>query len=124
RLRLQRLALEAAERSALHEVNRLRVHPLDEPLETPVPLVDARQGTLPAAEVLVADAEARSPDLALATRTVTVAEARVKSAYRERWPALSVSAAIMPPRPLQPMWAASVGLSLPIYWWDKGSRPA
>src|SRR5262249_62303668 len=101
-----------------------RARPLDEPLETPVPLTDARQGTLPASEVLVADAEARSPDLALATRSVTVAEARVKSAYRERWPDLSVTAAIMPRGQLEPMWAASVGLSLPIYWWDKGSRPA
>jgi outer membrane protein TolC len=122
RLRLQRLALEATERSALHEVNRLRVHPLDEPLETPVPLTDARQGTLPPSEALVADAEARSPDLALATRNVNVAEVRVKSAYRERWPDLSITAAIMPRGQLEPMWAASVGLSLPIYWWDKGSR--
>ena len=122
RLRLQRLGLEAAERAALHAVNRLRVHPLDEPVETKVPLTDARPAALPAPEVLVADAEARSPDLALATRNVTVAEARVKSAYRERWPDLSVSAAIMPRGQLEPMWAASVGLSLPIYWWDKGSR--
>jgi outer membrane protein TolC len=122
RLRLQRLALESAERTALHEVNRLRVHPLDEPVETPVPLTDARTAALPAPEVLVADAEARSPDLALATRNVTVAEARVKSAYRERWPDLSVTAAIMPRGQIEPMWAASVGLSLPIYWWDKGSR--
>jgi len=122
RLRLQRLALEAAERSALHEVNRLRVHPLDEPVETPVPLTEARPGALPAPELLVADAEARSPDLTLATRGVTVAEARVKSAYRERWPDLSVTAAIMPRGQLEPMWAASVGISLPIYWWDKGSR--
>ena len=122
RLRLQRLALEAAERSALQEINRLRVHPLDEPVDTPVPLTEERAGPLPAPEVLVADAEARSPDLSLALRNVTVAEARVKSAYRERWPDLSVSAAIMPRGQLEPMWAASVGLSLPIYWWDKGSR--
>jgi len=122
RLRLQRLGLEAAERSALHEVNRLRVHPLEEAVETKIPLTDARPAALPTPEVLVADAEARSPDLALATRSVTVAEARVKSAYRERWPDLSVSAAIMPRGQLEPMWAASVGLSLPIYWWDKGSR--
>jgi outer membrane protein TolC len=122
RLRLQRLGLEAAERSALHEINRLRVHPLDEPVDTPVPLTEARIAPLPPPEALVADAEARSPDLALATRSVTVAEARVKSAYRERWPDLSVTAAIMPRGQLEPMWAASVGLSLPIYWWDKGSR--
>ncbi len=122
RLRLQRLGLEAAERSALHEINRLRVHPLDEPVDTPLPLTDIRLGTLPPPEALVADAEARSPDIALATRNVSVAEARVKSAYRERWPDLSLTAAIMPRGQLEPMWAASVGLSLPIYWWDKGSR--
>lgn len=122
RLRLQRLALEAAERSAVHEINRLRVHPLDEPVVTPVPLTEMRTGPLPSAEALLADAETRSPDLALASRNVTAAEARVKSAYRERWPDLSVTAAIMPRGQLEPMWAASVGLSLPIYWWDKGSR--
>ncbi len=122
RLRLQRLALEAAERSAVQEINRLRVHPLDEAVDTPVPLTETRAGPLPAPEALVDDAEARSPDLSLAMRNVTVSEARVKSAYRERWPDLSVSAAIMPRGQLEPMWAASVGLSLPIYWWDKGSR--
>jgi outer membrane protein TolC len=98
------------------------VHPLDELVDTPVPLTEALGGPLPPPEVLVADAEARSPDLSLAMRNVTVAEARVKSAYRERWPDLSFSAAIMPRGQLEPMWAASVGLSLPIYWWDKGSR--
>ena len=122
RLRLQRLGLEAAERSALHEINRLRVHPLEDLVDTPVPLTDIQLGTLPPREALVADAEARSPDIALATRNVSVAEARVKSAYRERWPDLSLTAAIMPRGQLEPMWAASVGLSLPIYWWDKGSR--
>ena len=122
RLRLQRLGLEASERTALQEINRLRVHPLDEPLPTPLPLTDVRPGPLPSADLLLADAETRSPDLALAARGAAVAEARVKSAYRERWPDLSLTAAIMPRGKLEPMWAASVGLSLPIYWWDKGSR--
>ncbi len=122
RLRLQRLAREASERTALQALNRLRVHPLDEPIETPVPLTADRPGPLPPAETLLADAEARSPDLALAARSALVAEAKVKSAYRERWPDLSLTAAIMPRGGLEPMWAASVGVSLPIYWWDKGSR--
>jgi len=122
RLRLQRLALEASERTALQGINRLRVHPLDEPIDTPVPLTTDRPGPLPPAEALLVDAEARSPDLALASRSALVAEAKVKSAYRERWPDLSVTAAIMPRGGLEPMWAASVGVSLPIYWWDKGSR--
>ncbi|MGZ6079049.1 MAG: TolC family protein [Myxococcaceae bacterium] len=122
RLRLRRLALEAAERTGVEVVNRLRVHPLDEPVETPLALADARLGPLPGPEALVTDAEARSPDLALALRSAGTAEARVKSAYRERWPDLSLTAAIMPRGKLEPMWAASVGLTLPIYWWDKGSR--
>lgn len=122
RLRLQRLALEAAERTAVEAINRLRVHPLDEPVDTPLALVDARVGPPPGPEALLADAEARSPDLAIASRSEGTAEARVKSAYRERWPDLSLTAAIMPRGKLEPMWAASVGLTLPIYWWDKGSR--
>ncbi|HZX40920.1 MAG TPA: TolC family protein, partial [Myxococcaceae bacterium] len=81
-----------------------------------------RPGPLPLPEALLADAEARSPDLALASRSAAVAEAKVKSAYRERWPDLSLTTAIMPRGGLEPMWAASVGISLPIYWWDKGSR--
>ncbi|HEY1418047.1 MAG TPA: TolC family protein, partial [Myxococcaceae bacterium] len=42
RLRLQRLALESTEQSSLHEVNRLRVHPLDEAIDTPVPLTELK----------------------------------------------------------------------------------
>lgn len=122
RLRLRRLALEAAERTSIEGINRLRVRPLDTPVETPLDLVDARLAPLPGPEALLADAEARSPDLALATRSAATSEVRVKSAYRERWPDLSVTAAIMPRGQLVPMWAASVGITLPIYWWDKGSR--
>ena len=47
RLRLQRLALEASERTALQGINRLRVHPLDEPLDTSGPLAADRPGPLP-----------------------------------------------------------------------------
>jgi outer membrane protein TolC len=122
RLRLLRLGLEASERSAVQALNRLRVHPLDEPISTTVPLADAKPEAVPGVERLLADAEARSPDLAIATRSAETSEVRVKSAYRERWPDLSVTAAIMPRGQLVPMWAASVGVSLPIYWWDKGSR--
>jgi outer membrane protein TolC len=122
RLRLLRLGLEASERTAVQALNRLRVHPLDEPVDTKVLLADTNPGTVPGVDQLLADAEARSPDLAIATRSAETSEVRVKSAYRERWPDLSLTAAIMPRGQLEPMWAASVGLSLPIYWWDKGSR--
>ena len=98
RLRRQRLALEAAERSSVQEVNRLRVHPLDEAVDTPVPLTEARPGPLPAPEVLLADAEARSPDLALASRSrrrppsLQTDRGKIQSALLALPPALFVEA--------------------------------
>ncbi len=114
RLRLQRLALESAERTGAAG---------DQPPARPPPRRAGRhparprrcppRSRCPRPEALLADAEARSPDLALAARNVGRREARVKSAYRERWPDLSLTAAIMPRGQLEPMWAASVGLIAP-----------
>jgi outer membrane protein TolC len=122
RLQLLRISLETTERTQLQELNRLRLQPLETPLPTPSRLADLRWPSLPAAEELLADAEARSPDLARAHQTTVVAERRVTSAYRERWPDISVTAAIMPRGSLEPMWAASVGLSVPLYWGQKQAR--
>ena len=76
RLRLQRLSLEATERTAVQALNRLRVHPLDEHIETTVALADTVPGGLPSLDDLLADAEERSPDLAIAARSTDVAEAK------------------------------------------------
>jgi outer membrane protein TolC len=122
RLVQQRLALEASERERLQALNRLRVHPLDEPIETRRRLADAADPPLPSAAEAFADAEARSPDLALAHRSVMTAERRVDLARRERYPDFTVSAAIMPRGGLDPMWSASVGVSLPIWAGRKQSR--
>jgi outer membrane protein TolC len=122
RLQLQRISLETTERTQLQELNRLRLQPLGTPLPTSTRLADLRWPALPSAEALLADAEARSPDLARARRTTVVAERRVTSAYRERWPDVSLTAAIMPRGGLEPMWAASLGLSLPLYWGQKQGR--
>ncbi len=122
RLVQQRLALEASEQARLQALNRLRVHPLDEPIVTSRRISDVGTPPLPSTEEAAADAEARSPDLAQAHRSVVTAERRVDLARRERYPDFTVSAAIMPRGGLDPMWAASVGVSLPIFAGSKQSR--
>ena len=122
RLVQQRLALEASERSRLQALNRLRVHPLDEPIETPRRISDMAEPKLPSVDEAMADAETRSPDLALARGTVRTAERRVDLARRERYPDFTVSAAIMPRGGLEPMWSANVGISIPIWAGRKQSR--
>ncbi len=115
RLLQQRIAIEASERTRVEALNRLRVHPLDEPIDTPRRLADAHEPDLVAIEEALAAAEARSPDLAEATLTVAAAERRVEAAERDRWPDFSVTAGIMPRGGIEPMWLASVGITLPVF---------
>jgi cobalt-zinc-cadmium efflux system outer membrane protein len=122
RLMLQRLALEASGQARLQALNRLRVRPLDEPIETTRRLSDVGDPSLPTVAEATADAEAHSPDLAQARRSVVTAERRVDLARRERYPDFTVSAAIMPRGGLEPMWSANVGISLPIWAGRKQSR--
>ena len=122
RLAQQRIALDSNERTRLQTLNRLRVHPLDEPIATPRTL--AERGDPPALtpEQAVADAEQRSPDLAAAHLAVVAAERRVDVARRDRYPDLSITAGVMPRGSLDPMWLASVGITLPIFSGSKQSR--
>ena len=115
RLVQQRLALEANERRRVEVLNRLRVHPLDEPIETTLRLAELREPPLPPADEAVADAERRSPDLAEALLSRDAAEQRLDLARRERYPDFVVSAGVMPRGALEPMWTASVGIALPIF---------
>jgi outer membrane protein, heavy metal efflux system len=122
RLVQQRIALEVTERTRLQTLNRLRVHPLDEPIETSRKLTDGEDPPLPSLEEAITDAEVRSPDLAQARMSLELADGRVALARRERFPDLSVSAGIMPRGGLDPMWQASVGISLPIFSGRKQER--
>ncbi len=122
RLVQQRLALEASERTRIQGLNSLRVHPLDEPIETPRRISELAAPQLPSPEEAVADAEGRSPDLSQAHRAVATAERRVDLARRERYPDFTVSAGIMPRGGLDPMWTASVGITLPVFTGRKQSR--
>jgi outer membrane protein TolC len=122
RLQQQRIGLLVAERQRVQTLNRLRVHPLEEPIATRRGLPDLADPSLPTPEEASADAERRSPDLALAALGAQAAERRVELARRERYPDLSVTAAVMPRGQLEPMWAASVAISLPIFSGRKQSR--
>ncbi|MFL5270722.1 MAG: TolC family protein, partial [Anaeromyxobacteraceae bacterium] len=125
RLMQQRIALEAAEQTRVETLNRLRAHPLDEAIATSRTLADvAREASLPApsADAAIADAEARSPELAQARLATEAAERRLDAARRETYPDLSVTAGIMPRGGLEPMWLASVGVTLPVFHERKGAR--
>jgi outer membrane protein TolC len=115
RLQQRRVALEGEERTRLQALNRLRVHPLDEPVPTPRPLSAFADPVLRASEEAVADAERRSPDLAIAALAVQTADRRLDSARKDWFPDFAVSAGIMPRGQIQPMWTVQVGITLPVW---------
>ncbi|HET9599690.1 MAG TPA: TolC family protein, partial [Anaeromyxobacteraceae bacterium] len=115
RLATQRLGLEASARARTQELNRWRGHPLDEPVEMARPLAEADLPDLPTPERAVADAEERSPDLAAARLAEAAAGRRVEVAQRDRYPDLAVGAAVMFRGSLDPMWAATVSVGLPVF---------
>ncbi len=115
RLRQQRWALEASERTARQTLNRLRGHDLDEAIEPAAALDQLAPPELPAADVLARDAEDRSPELAAARFAIRRASKLVDVARRDVLPDFSVSAGVMPRGDLPPMWTVSLGVSLPVY---------
>lgn len=122
RLRQQRLALEAQERTRLQALNRLRDHPLDEPVETALQLADLEDPRLPGLADALADAEARSPELSQARLSVEQAKKRVELASRERYPDMALSAGVMPRGSLDPMWTVSFSVGLPVWSGRKQER--
>jgi len=122
RLRQRRWALEAEERTRVQAVNRLRAHPLDEPFPTSVSVATQALPGLPAQEAALADAERRSPELLVARLQAERATQQVAVARRDRYPDLALTAAIMPRGSLEPMWAAGISMTLPIFSGSKQSR--
>jgi outer membrane protein TolC len=122
RLRQQGLALAAQERTRVQALNRLRSHPLDEPLETTWHLPDLDAPARPTTAEALADAEARSPELREARLSVRQAGERVELASRERYPDLAVGAGVMYRGSLDPMWTVSVSVGLPVWGARKQGR--
>ena len=122
RLRQRRWALEAEERTRVQAINRLRAHPLDEPLQTTASVKNLGLPSIPGIEAALADAERRSPELLQSRLQVERATSQVALARRERYPDFSLTAAIMPRGSLEPMWAAGISINLPIFSGSKQVR--
>ncbi len=115
RLEQRRSALEADELLRVQELNRLRGHPLDEPIPTTAHLLDLPVPAPFSLDLALADAEARSPELAAARAAEHQSSVRADLARRERYPDFTVSAGIMPRGGFDPMWTASLGITLPVF---------
>jgi outer membrane protein TolC len=122
RLRQRRVALEGEESTRLQALNRLRVHPLDEPVSTPRPLSTFADPPLRTVDEAVADAETRSPDLAIASLAVQAADRRVDSARQDWFPDFAVTAGVMPRGQIEPMWTVQLGITLPVWGASKQSK--
>lgn len=122
RLRQRRVALEAEERARLAVVNRLRGRPPAEPVETVSGLGALADPVALARDAAVADAEARSPELAQARSAAERSDRESALARRERFPDITLSAGYMARGRLDPMWAAGVSVPIPIFSGRKQSR--
>ncbi|HET9751474.1 MAG TPA: TolC family protein, partial [Myxococcales bacterium] len=122
RLQQRRFAIDAELVSRIAEVNRLRLHPLDEPVPATARLADLPDpAVLPEADA-EKDAETRSPEVQAAVLGIEQAGRRVELARKERLPDFAVTAAIMPRGSLDPMWQLGVSVGLPIFAGRKQNR--
>lgn len=121
RLEQARLDIALARDLAQREVNRLR----DRPREAPLPEAATLEldSTPPARESVLAAAEAESPELVAASATLERAGLERALAEKAVLPDFYVSGGYMNRGGLDPMWQASVGLSLPL-WAETKQKPA
>ena len=122
RLRQRRWVLEAEERRRLEVLNRARARPLDAPVPTTRGLADLADPPLLDREQALADAEARSPELARALAAAQQAERQLDLARKDYFPDFTVSAGVMPRGGLEPMWQAGLSLNIPLWAGSKQSR--
>lgn len=107
----------------VQQLNRLRGHPLDEPIATFTHIRD-----LPALEpndelLSLRAARIRSPELALARLKVTQSEKATALAEKAYYPDVTVSAGLMVRgTALPPMWLLTVGAPVPIFSGAKQGR--
>ncbi len=122
RLRQRRFALAAQEIAAVQTLNRLRARPVDEPIATTASVRSLAWPEPAPPDAAIADALARSPELAQARLGTARAEKSAALARRERFPDLSVNAGVMPRGELEPMWLAGISVGLPVWSSRKQSR--
>jgi len=121
RLDQARYRLQAEERTALGNLNRVRGLAPDVPaptLQTLEQVPDPR----PVPADAMAAADAQSPELRNASLGIEQAGRSLDLARLDRRPDFSVSAGYMPRGGLDPMWTASVGITLPLWQKHKQQR--
>jgi outer membrane protein TolC len=122
RLRRRRVALETEDRTRVQALNRLRNHPLEEPIQTTSHLQDLGSPEKLRATFQQDKAVARSPELAAARLRVTRYTRVSELANRTYYPDLTVGAALMYRGSLPPMWQVTLGGPIPIFGGSKQSR--
>jgi len=122
RLQQRRWTSDADSATRLAELNRLRSHPLEEPVATSVRLADLKDPVVLAEPDAQKDSETRSPELQLLLLGVEQADRRVDLARKERLPDFAVTAAVMPRGGLEPMWQLGISVGLPIFAGQKQNR--
>jgi outer membrane protein TolC len=122
RLRQRRWALQSEERRRQEVLNRLRVHPLDEPIQTTRTVAELVDPPLADAAHAIADAEARSPELTRAQLAAEQSGQRVALSKKDYFPDFTVSAGVMPRGgQFEPMWQAGLSFNIPIWAGSKQS---
>lgn len=120
RVTQRRLQLDLDERVQVQALNQLRRQPLDTAIAVTVPL-DALPSLLDEQQALSLARE-HSPELLAAKEGLTRADASATFARRSYFPDLSVSAGVMVRGPLDPMWAVTLGVPLPVFAGARQSR--
>jgi len=121
RLDQTRARLQAEERTAQGQINRVRGAVPEQPIATQRTL-EQLPDPQPAAPDFQAKAEAESPELRSARLGIQQAQRNLDLARLDRHPDFSVSAGVMPRGGLEPMWTASVGITLPLWQKNKQKR--
>ncbi|GEM_PF-657392 len=123
RLAQKRVALQVQERLQLQQLNRLRAHPLHEPIPTTRHVRDLPRLAPDHAVLSLETARALCPELAIARLRVVQAGKTTQLAKRNYYPDLTVSAGIMyRGTVLPPMWLVTVAAPVPIFSGSKQSR--
>lgn len=123
RLKQRRFSLFAEAQSRVQTLNRLRDHPLNEPIHTTSHI---RELPIPARlEGLFSEENAlsRSPELASARLDIARANTSVALAHKSYYPDVTMSAGVMPRGgDFPPMWLVTVGGTLPVFADRKQTR--
>jgi outer membrane protein, heavy metal efflux system len=122
RLEQRHLALQAEERASVQALNRLRGHPLDEPIESATRVRDLLALAELEARFSVERALAESPELASARLARARAGQSLSLAEKSYYPDLTVGAGIMVRGELPPMWLLTLGAPVPIFAGSKQDR--